>query len=146
MIKDLIKLSQNLKALGHIKQANVIEGVITKVHGKGPEEPVEADDQAVCVHCDESHHMGDDHQCAEESGSKHSDSYMAKPQLNKIQEYAKKLHDELEDGEQLDDWMESHIAKMDQMIGDVYHKYSYKNKKELMENPSLVIANRKKKS
>jgi len=126
MIKDLIKLSQNLKALGHIKQANVIEGVITKVHGKGPEEPVESDDQAVCVHCDESHHMDDDHQCAEESGSKHSDSYMAKPQLNKIQEYAKKLHDELEDGEQLDDWMESHIAKMDQMIGDVYHKYSYR--------------------
>lgn len=23
----------------------------------------ESDDQAICVHCDESHHVDDDHQC-----------------------------------------------------------------------------------
>ena len=52
-------------------------------------------------------------------------SYMAKQQLSKIAEYAHKLHDMLENGEQIDDWMESHIAKADQMIGSVYHAYSY---------------------
>ena len=137
MIKELKKLSQSLKALGHIKQANVIEGVITKVHGKGPEEPVDLE-LGDFSNLDETNITKDEAFSARESNcelkhDKHSDSYMAKPQLDKIQEYAKKLHDELQDGEQLDDWMESHIAKMDQMMGDVYHKYTYKNKEELME-------------
>ena len=52
-------------------------------------------------------------------------SYMAKPQLDKIARYAQKLHDMIEDGETLQDWQESKIAQMSQMIGDVYHSIEY---------------------
>lgn len=57
------------------------------------------------------------------------DSYMAKPQLMKIAEYAAKLHDMICEGEQLDDWIESHIAQMADDIGDVYHALTYKKRK-----------------
>ena len=50
---------------------------------------------------------------------------MAKPQLSKIARYAQKLHDMIEDGEALQDWQESKIAQMSQMIGDVYHSLDY---------------------
>ncbi len=149
MIKDLIKLSKSLKEMGYTKHANIIEGVITQVHGKGPEEPVDlelgdfSDLGATNITKDEAFDAGCSACGNKDNTCGHHGSYMAKPQLDKIQEYAKKLHDELQDGEQLDDWMESHIAKMDQMMGDVYHKYSYKNKEELMEGTPLVIARRK---
>ena len=55
-------------------------------------------------------------------------SYMIKPQLYKIYEYAKKLHDMLDDDEPLQDWAESNISKMDYMIESVYHSYDYKEK------------------
>ena len=53
---------------------------------------------------------------------------MAKPQLEKIAEYSKKLHDMICHGEQLDDWMESHIAQMADDIAEVYHALSYDKK------------------
>jgi hypothetical protein len=136
MIKQLIKLANHLDAKGLKKEADIIDGVITKVHGKGPKEPVDlelgdfsnleqtniTEDEAFSAGCsvcgDESHSCGHD--------SHAGGSYMAKPQLYKIQEYAAKLHDMIHDGETLDDWMESYIAQMDQMMGVVYHKYSYK--------------------
>ena len=59
------------------------------------------------------------------------DSYMAKPQLMKIAEYAAKLHDMVCEGEQLDDWIESHIAQMADDIGDVYHALTYKKRKRI---------------
>ena len=59
---------------------------------------------------------------------KKADSYMAKPQLEKIAEYSKKLHDMICHGEQLDDWMESHIAQMADDIAEVYHALSYDKK------------------
>ena len=60
-------------------------------------------------------------------------SYMAKQQLSKIAEYAQKLHDMIEHGEEIDDWMESNIAKVDHMIGSVYHAYSYDEEQEEMD-------------
>lgn len=62
-------------------------------------------------------------------GHHKSSSYMAKPQLQKISEYSKKLHDMICDGEQLDDWMESHIAQMADDISEVYHALSYHKKR-----------------
>tara|TARA_Y100001963_G_C6748766_1_gene433009 strand:- start:896 stop:1237 length:342 start_codon:yes stop_codon:yes gene_type:complete len=61
---------------------------------------------------------------------KHHDakSYMAKPQLFKISNYASKIHDMIGDDEQLSDWMESHIAQVSQMIGSIYHSLDYKKK------------------
>lgn len=58
-----------------------------------------------------------------------SGSYMAKPQLEKIADYAAKLHDMICDGEQLDDWMESHIAQMADDVAEVYHALSYRKKR-----------------
>lgn len=58
----------------------------------------------------------------------HKSSYMAKPQLSKIAEYAQKLYDMIHENEQLDDWMESHIAQMADDISEVYHALSYDKK------------------
>ena len=62
-------------------------------------------------------------------GHHKSSSYMAKPQLAKVAEYAAKLHDMICNGEQLDDWMESHIAQMADDISEVYHALSYHKKR-----------------
>ena len=55
-----------------------------------------------------------------------SSSYMARPQLYKIAKYAVELLDMVEEDEQLDDWQESKIAQISQMIGSVYHSLDYK--------------------
>jgi hypothetical protein len=64
--------------------------------------------------------------CGSDS-KKHKKSYMAKPQLAKIARYAQSLHDTIEDNQELEDWQESKIAQMAQMIGDVYHALEYDN-------------------
>jgi hypothetical protein len=62
------------------------------------------------------------------SSHKKSSSYMAKPQLFKISNYASKVHDMIGEDEQLSDWMESYIAQASQMIGAVYHSLDYKER------------------
>jgi len=52
-------------------------------------------------------------------------SYMARPQLYKIAKYASKLLDMIDENEELDDWQESKIAQISQMIGSVYHSLDY---------------------
>ena len=171
MIKKLIQLANDLDSKGYKKQADYIDGVITKVRGKGPDEtdgesafdlfidnkgravgaqPALGDVGSTCIMNDSASdadgELGDfsdlsktnitedeafsagcsvcgseDHSC----GHKES-SYMVKPQLHRIHEYAKKLHDMIEGGHPLPDWAESHVAKMDQMIESVYHSYDYK--------------------
>ena len=54
-----------------------------------------------------------------------SSSYMARPQLYKIAKYAVELLDMVEENEQLDDWQESKIAQISQMMGSVYHSLDY---------------------
>ena len=68
---------------------------------------------------DFSHDVDFDH-----DDHKHS-SYMARPQLYKIAKYASKLLDMVDENEQLDDWQESKIAQISQMIGSVYHSLDY---------------------
>ena len=53
-------------------------------------------------------------------------SYMAKPQLAKIAKYATLLHSMIADGEELQDWQESHIAQIADDIGEVFHSIEYK--------------------
>lgn len=52
-------------------------------------------------------------------------SYMARPQLYKIAKYASKLLDMVDEHEELEDWQESKIAQVAQMIGSVYHSLDY---------------------
>ena len=53
-------------------------------------------------------------------------SYMARPQLAKIAKYAALLHSMIDEGEELQDWQESHIAQMADDIGEVFHSIEYK--------------------
>ena len=52
-------------------------------------------------------------------------SYMAKQQLFTIAVMAYKMWQQMEDGEQLDDWMESKIAQAEQSVLSVVKTYMY---------------------
>jgi len=52
-------------------------------------------------------------------------SYMAKQQLFTIATLAYKMWEQMDDGEMLDDWMESKIAQTDQNITSVVKAYFY---------------------
>jgi len=53
------------------------------------------------------------------------EGYMSKSQLYKIGEAALKLHDMIEDGENLPEWMQSKIAQAEQMIQSAYNAFKY---------------------
>ena len=52
-------------------------------------------------------------------------SYMAKQQLFTIATLAHAMWEKMEDGEQLEDWMESKIAQADQTVTAVVKSYMY---------------------
>ena len=54
-------------------------------------------------------------------------SYMAKQQLYMIATMAYAMWEKMEDGEQLEDWMESKIAQSSQSITSVVQAYMYKD-------------------
>lgn len=60
----------------------------------------------------------------------HGSSYMAKSQLFNIARKAQSMYDMLEKGEPLDDWMESHIAKMDSMMDSVSDSFTHDQHEE----------------
>ena len=53
------------------------------------------------------------------------EGYMTKSQLYKIGEFAMQLHDMIEDDDNLPEWMQSKVAQMSQMIGDVKSALEY---------------------
>ena len=53
-------------------------------------------------------------------------SYMAKSQLYTISTLAKSMWEKMEEGEQLEDWMESKIAQAEQSITSVVNNFMYK--------------------
>ncbi len=57
------------------------------------------------------------------------EGYMTKSQLYKIGQYALEMHDMIEDGENLPEWMQSKIAQMFKMIGDAKHALEYDKKR-----------------
>ena len=63
--------------------------------------------------------------------SKHGGSYMAKKQLFSIADKAMDMADRLPDNTQLEDWMESHIAKADSMMDSVYDSFDYDNQMDI---------------
>jgi len=71
-------------------------------------------------------------------------SYMAKQQLFTIATLAYKMWEQMEDGEQLDDWMESKVAQVDQNITSVVKAYFYDEVEDNMKDinlDDLVIGN-----
>jgi hypothetical protein len=53
------------------------------------------------------------------------EGYMTKSQLYKIGEAALKLHDMIQDGDNLPEWMQSKIAQAEQMVQSAYNAYKY---------------------
>jgi hypothetical protein len=54
-------------------------------------------------------------------------SYMAKQQLYTIATLAHAMWEKMEEGEQLEDWMESKIAQAEQSITSVVNNFMYKD-------------------
>lgn len=61
---------------------------------------------------------------------KEEGSYMAKQQLFVIATLAQKMWESMEEGEQLEDWMESKIAQAEQSIISVVKSYMYEEFEE----------------
>lgn len=49
IMRSLIKISNSLDKKGFFKEADMIDGIITKVHGKGPEESVELTEEEIAM-------------------------------------------------------------------------------------------------
>ena len=64
---------------------------------------------------------------------KEEGSYMAKQQLFTMATLAYKMWEMLEDGEQLEDWMESKIAQAEQSVSAVVKSYMYDEVEERMK-------------
>ena len=85
------------------------------------------------LYADILNHMGselDGYHHEEEVEVHHGGAYMAKSQLHKIEEYARKLQEMIPEGYDLDDWMRSHISQAADDLGEVYHKLEYDNHKD----------------
>ena len=54
-----------------------------------------------------------------------------KKQLWSISDKAKDMAERLPDNTQLEDWMESHIAKADSMMDSVYDSFDYDNQTDM---------------
>lgn len=57
------------------------------------------------------------------------EGYMTKSQLYKIGQYALELHDMIQDGENLPEWMQSKVSQMAQSMDDVKHALEYDKKR-----------------
>tara|TARA_R110000796_G_C14529054_1_gene431661 strand:+ start:297 stop:626 length:330 start_codon:yes stop_codon:yes gene_type:complete len=67
-----------------------------------------------------------------DNSTEHDDEgLMAKRQLYKIMNYAKEIHDNLGDDDQLEAWVQSKIATMSSMMGAVKHYLEYEYKKDM---------------
>jgi hypothetical protein len=65
-------------------------------------------------------------------------SYMAKQQLFTIATLAYKMWEMMDDGEQLEDWMETKIAQSEQSISSVVKSFMYDEVEERMKGNSQI--------
>ena len=109
------KHNQNAKG-GDISIENdngdVLEGVITKVYDKESEKYIPSLESDA------------------KSSHKHGKSYMALPLLQKIHRLSGELCTMIDEGDAVDDWMETYISQMSKMIDDIHTKIFYKLKKD----------------
>ena len=113
LLKNLIKISNKLDEMGKFEHADKfddfsdfiseepIEGVITEVYDEG------------CVGKNEDEH------------DEHGQSYMTLPLLKKIRDLSSELCKMINEGEQVEDWIESYISQMSKMMDDVYTAWKY---------------------
>lgn len=113
LLENLIKISNKLDNMGKFEHADKlddfsnfisekpIEGVITEVYDEDSEKYI-------------GKHEND-----------HGQSYMALPLLKKIRDLSSELCKMINEGEQVEDWIESHISQMSKMMDDVYTAWKY---------------------
>lgn len=70
---------------------------------------------------------------------KEEGSYMAKQQLFVLATLAYKMWEIMDEGEQLEDWMETKIAQAEQSISSVVKSYMYDDMEERMKNGGLDL-------
>lgn len=99
--EKIIKLADKLDQKGMMDDANTMDEILQMLEDSHMEEREEKE-----------HHED-------------SPSYMAKPQLAHIAKEALDSFHLVEDGEMLDDWMESYIAQAELMISQVAKKLKY---------------------
>jgi|TARA_R100000234_G_C4980859_1_gene170770 hypothetical protein len=89
--------------------------------------------KSLCEQCGGLHEgMCPDHDDDGRELSHHDrEGKMAKRQLYKIMNYAKEIHDNLHDDDELESWVQSKIATMASMIGSVKHYLEYEYKKDM---------------
>jgi hypothetical protein len=68
-------------------------------------------------------------------------SYMAKQQLFTIATLAYKMWELMEEGDQLEDWMESKIAQSEQSITAVVKSFMYDEVEDRMKNGGIDLDN-----
>jgi hypothetical protein len=71
----------------------------------------------------------------------HDGSYMAKQQLFTIATLAYKMWEMMEDGEELEDWMETKIAQSEQSITAVVKSYMYNEVENKMNGANDIDFN-----
>ena len=71
----------------------------------------------------------------------HEGSYMAKQQLFTIATLAYKMWEMMEDGEQLEDWMETKIAQSEQSVLAVVKTYMYGEVEDNIRSGGLDLDN-----
>jgi len=69
---------------------------------------------------------------------KHDGSYMAKQQLFTIATLSYKMWEMMEDGEQIEDWMESKLAQAEQGVVSVVKAYMYDEVEEELTGMSKL--------
>jgi hypothetical protein len=97
--EKIIKLADKLDEKGMLDEANTVDQILHLLEHNEMQHPAE-----------------EEHEEA---------SYMAKPQLAQIAKAALDCFHMVEDGERLDDWMESYIAQAELMISQVAKKIIY---------------------
>ena len=73
--------------------------------------------------------------------NEHDGSYMAKQQLFTIATLAYKMWEMMEDGEELEDWMETKVAQSEQSITAVVKSYMYNEVENKMNGANDIDFN-----
>tara|TARA_R100000152_G_C6662605_1_gene101088 strand:- start:162 stop:698 length:537 start_codon:yes stop_codon:yes gene_type:complete len=159
-MKKLILLANKLDKIGRTKDANYIDTIIKKyAAGIVPKETLEYISDNISKEDENIHisELGDFSELDDTNispgeafgvgfaAAKHDKethhggkSYMAKPQLARIEEAAREAYHFIEEGEELPDWMESNIAKAEHIMDSVYK--SLKHKKGLYGVQGMIPA------
>jgi hypothetical protein len=101
MIKDLIKLADNLDMSGYTEESEIIDSLLPYI----------------------KKYLEDDGFKASDKGE-HNEDYMFEYQLDSISEKASKIKKILQSGHPLEDWVETYIAQADLMMDNIYDKLS----------------------